>query len=89
MPRTRSLVDHPARLGRLAPIFDRRRIAMAADTNGRVVLVRPDSVVVDVGATDDALARLRALVGKLFPNSDRELVGDPGDGGSPAWSCPG
>ena len=38
------VVDHPERLGRLAEVFVRRRIAFAVDGHGQLVLVRPDSV---------------------------------------------
>ena len=47
------VADHPERLGDLAPAFVRRRIGFGVDRNGQVVLVRPDSVVVDGGEDDD------------------------------------
>jgi len=41
--------DHPAALGDLSAIFARRRIAAGIDSNGHVVLARPDSLVIEVG----------------------------------------
>jgi hypothetical protein len=65
-PRTsRALTDHPELLGRLATVFARRRIAMAADGDGQLVLVRPDSVVVDSGDDEasyrEALQKIKGL----------------------------
>ncbi len=65
-PAPRALTDHPELLGRLAPVFVRRRIAMAADGDGQLVLVRPDSVVVDTGADDESYRRaLEAIKGSV------------------------
>ena len=55
------VVDHPERLGDLAPAFERRRIGFAVDGGGQLVLVRPDSVLVDVG-TDESFQRALAAV---------------------------
>jgi subtilisin family serine protease len=46
--RRRPLADHPAPLGPLAEIFQRRRIAVGIDAAGQVVLARPDSVLAAV-----------------------------------------
>lgn len=55
--------DHPEALGRLADAFARRRIAMGADADGRLVLVRPAELLVEHGddaAFDTALKELTA-----------------------------
>jgi hypothetical protein len=69
-PRTpRPLTDHPELLGRLAPLFVRRKIAMAADAGGQLVLVRPDSGVIDTGDDDDSYERvLERLKGAQLPD---------------------
>jgi hypothetical protein len=57
------VVDHPERLGDLAPAFERRRIGFAVDGGGQLVLVRPDSIVVDLGTTDESFRRAIEAVG--------------------------
>ena len=56
------VVDHPERLGDLAPVFDRRRIGFGVDGGGQLVLVRPHSVVVDLGTDDASFERAVAAV---------------------------
>ena len=42
---SRSVKDHPAPLGALTEIFDRRNIAVGIDSAGQVVLARPNTVL--------------------------------------------
>ena len=58
------VVDHPERLGDLADVFVRRRIGFGVDGSGQLVLVRPDSVVVDVGDTAASLRAALAAIAK-------------------------
>jgi hypothetical protein len=51
--RRRPLEDHPAPLGALAEIFERRHIALGVDTAGQVVLARPGSVLAAVRTDAD------------------------------------
>ena len=53
------VADHPEQLGRLAAVFGRRRIVLAVDGHGQLVLLRPDSVVVDVGEDERVLRSVR------------------------------
>ena len=46
------LYDFDGSIGPLERAFGRRRIAVATDEIGRVVLVRPNSVVIDVAGHD-------------------------------------
>lgn len=62
--RTRRVTDHPGRLGDLAPIFERRRIAVGTDGNGHVVLARPASFVVD-GRDQDRRQDILELIGRI------------------------
>jgi hypothetical protein len=55
-------VDHPAPLGPLAPIFQRRNIAVGEGRDGAVLLIRPDSVVVDVPREAPARKRFDKFV---------------------------
>ncbi len=61
------VADHPEPLGRLAEVFDRRRIAMAAGADGRLVLLRPDEILVD---RSDEAAFKRALERLAASNQD-------------------
>lgn len=61
------VADHPEQLGRLAPVFGRRRIVLAVDGEGGLVLLRPDSVVVDVGDDEDSFERGVGAIEKVFP----------------------
>ena len=45
---SRSVKDHPAPLGALTEIFDRRNIAVGIDSAGQVVLARPNTVLARV-----------------------------------------
>jgi subtilisin family serine protease len=65
--------DHPERLGELASIFIRRRIAFAADQRGQVVLVRPDSVVVDAGDSPTSFRQVLAAIGKVDSEQAAQL----------------
>lgn len=69
---SRRIGDHPEPLGTLLQPFDRRQIAPAADTDGRLVLVRPDQVLVSLpgGANTDALYE---RVGELDADLGRRL----------------
>jgi subtilisin family serine protease len=67
------VVDHPERLGRLAEVFVRRRIAFAVDGRGELVLVRPDSVVVDVGETPESCAAALAAIAKFDERQAGEI----------------
>ena len=67
------VVDHPERLGRLAEVFVRRRIAFAVDGRGELVLVRPDSVVVDVGDTPEAFAAALAAIARFDERQAGEI----------------
>ena len=55
-------VDHPQPIGELAEIFERRKIAVAADANGNVILARPDSIVVDPQGDPN---RVRDVAGRV------------------------
>lgn len=68
MSNVSTIADNPDRLGDLAAVFVRRKIAMAVDGNGQLVLVRPDSVVLDLGETDDSLRRAIEAVAKVYPD---------------------
>jgi subtilisin family serine protease len=78
----RALTDHPELLGRLAEVFVRRRIAMAADGAGQLVLVRPDSGVIDAGDTAAAFKRTLALI-EQAALGDEVLVRLPASGERP------
>lgn len=73
------LTDFHGPLGALAPELQRRRIAVATDDHGAPVLVRPDSVVIDVADDDDA----RAEVAHQIEDRGLEVLGR-GDQGVPA-----
>jgi len=75
------LVDHPGRLGHLADVFLRRKIVMAADPDGQLVLIRPDSIVIDVGADGDGFDRAGRSIVKRYGDAARERLGKPGGGG--------
>ena len=62
-------IDHPQPIGDLAEIFERRRIAVATDGNGNVILARPDSVVVD---PQDDPNRVNDLVRRVAERNDKE-----------------
>lgn len=83
MPNNSRLVDHPGRLGKLATIFQRRQIVMAADEDGRLVLVRPDTVVIDTTNDDQAYVDAAAIADRLYPDDGggRKLVREPGRAG--------
>lgn len=68
----RRIEDHAEPLGSLLQPFDRRRIAAAADLDGRLVLVRPDQVLVasSGGPDDDAVIE---RVAKLDPELAERL----------------
>jgi subtilisin family serine protease len=66
------VAEHPERLGALAPIFLRRKIAIAVDGTGELVLVRPDSVVVDLGDTPESFQRAVAAIARY----DEERAGE-------------
>ncbi len=66
--------DHPERLGRLAEVFVRRRIGFAVDGGGRLVLVRPDSVVVDVGETPESFREAVAAIAKYDERQAGEIA---------------
>lgn len=53
--------DHPEPLGALLEPFDRRRISAAVDETGRIVLIRPDQVLVALGADDDGEAVIKRV----------------------------
>lgn len=59
------VIDHPERLGVLAATFVRRRIGFGVDGNGQLVLVRPDSVVVDAGETAASFRTAVAAIAKV------------------------
>ncbi|MET0326992.1 MAG: hypothetical protein ABW219_17385, partial [Ilumatobacteraceae bacterium] len=67
------VADHPEQLGKLAPVFGRRRIVLAVDGDGQLVLLRPDSVVVDVGDDADSFERAVSAVGKVYPEQGEAL----------------
>ena len=73
----RRLIDHPTRLGALAGIFFRRHIAVGADATGRVVLVRPDSLTVDIGVDTDRAARVANVVKGWDPAQARSITKRP------------
>lgn len=71
------VADHPERLGDLAAVFARRRIVFAVDERGQLVLVRPDSVVVDTGETQEEFDRAVDAIAKF----DREQAGQVAERG--------
>ncbi|MGH9270416.1 MAG: hypothetical protein ACRDZ2_04015, partial [Ilumatobacteraceae bacterium] len=73
------LVDHPGTLGLLAEVFLRRRIAMAADPEGQLVLIRPDSVVIDVG--DGGFQQVADTITRRYGDDGRRRLVEAGKGG--------
>lgn len=73
MSNTSQVADHPGRLDRLGPVFARRRIVMAVDGDGNLVLLRPDSVVVDAGGDDASYRRAVAAIRKVDPDQGAAL----------------
>ena len=73
------LVDHPGTLGLLAEVFLRRRIVMAADPDGQLVLIRPDSVVIDVG--DGGFQQVADAITRRYGDDGRRRLREPGKGG--------
>lgn len=65
------VVDHPERLGDLAEVFVRRRIGFGVDGGGQLVLVRPDSVIVDVG---DSATSFRTALAALAKYSEEQAA---------------
>ena len=61
------MTDQPSSLGDLDEIFARRRIAIQRDSRGRVVLARPDSVLVALGDDGDRRSHLGAWLQKHDP----------------------
>lgn len=59
-----NVADHPERLGPLNDAFRRREIAVGVDDGGQLVLVRPRSVLVDLGDTPTTSRRRNAAVRK-------------------------
>ncbi|MFV0309135.1 MAG: S8 family peptidase [Desertimonas sp.] len=72
------LEDFPGPLGSLGPDLRRRRIAVALGADGCPVLVRPDSVIVDVGDGGDVDSVIRSAERQGF-----ELLSNRGDGALP------
>jgi Subtilase family len=62
------VTDLPVRLGELAPVFQRRRIAAGVDAGGRLVLVRPDRIDVQYDS-DEERRTANDLVGELDADS--------------------
>lgn len=79
MPTETLPVDHPGRLGALAEVFLRRRIVSSADADGELVLIRPDSVVIDV--SDDAFDRATESITRRFGDAGRGRLSEPSKGG--------
>ncbi len=73
------LVDHPGTLGQLADVFVRRRIVIAADPDGQLVLIRPDSIVIDVA--DGDFQRAADVLSRRFGDQARERLSEPGKSG--------
>ena len=72
---SRSVKDHPAPLGGLTEIFDRRNIAVGIDSSGQVVLARPNTVLARVA--DDAERRsLADYVAKYDPKEAEQIRND-------------
>ena len=68
------LYDFDGVIGPLERAFGRRRIAVATDEIGRVVLVRPNSVVIDVAGDDrHEFGEIRDCVRQF----DLDLMGAP------------
>lgn len=65
--------DQPAPLGDLDHIFRRRRIAVDRDSRGRMVLVRPDSVLVDIGVDRERRADLVSVVHRFDPQQAQRI----------------
>ncbi len=83
------LVDHPARLERLAEVFLRRKIVMATDPDGQLVLIRPDSIVIDVGTGGGGgFDRAVESIVKRYGDGARERIGKPGIGGIVRFELP-
>lgn len=60
-------IDSPAPLGELAAILDDRNIAVAVAPDGHVLLVRPNSALVEVPATPEKTEAVANLVEKYDP----------------------
>ena len=76
------LVDYDGPLGAFGAELSRRRIAVAADSAGRVALVRPDSVVLEFG---DGYDRVESLVhDHALDVLGGELPGEPPASGTVA-----
>ena len=70
------VVNHPERLGDLAAAFVRRRIGFGVDGGGQLVLVRPDSVVVDLGTTAESFERALGAIAKYDGRQADEIRGN-------------
>ena len=63
-------IDHPQPIsGDLAEIFERRKIAVGLDGSGSVILVRPDSIVIDPLGDRD---RVNEIAGRVAERDQKE-----------------
>ena len=78
---SRSVKDHPAPLGGLTEIFDRRNIAVGIDSSGQVVLARPNTVLARVA--DDAERRSLADYVAKYDTKEAEQIRNDREPGLP------
>ena len=73
-----AVTDHPAPLGELTEIFDRRKFAVGLDSAGQIVLARPDTVLakIDGVANRDSLARYVARFDEKLAGQIRGIKED-------------
>src|SRR5690606_1184957 len=67
--------NHPGTLGGLADVFDRRRIAAGADSDGQIFLARPHSVIASVGPKGERRGAVADVIRGLNKEQAR-LIGE-------------
>lgn len=73
--------DEPTSLGpQLAEIFKNRNIAVGADASGSVILIRPNTLVVDVASRPDYRSALASIVAEFDERQAEEIASGEGFG---------